>query len=157
MNILVIGEARLISEELSGHDLSSAPDVAAALPGLEILPDLVIMDGKTFATYCANRRGRILRVGDLVIDRDRKQATFGGRRVGLSPTQFRLLKHLALHAGQVVSYGELLQEVWGRIGDDREAQDLIRSHVRDLRRKLGWTPDEYLFSARGFGYILKNP
>jgi DNA-binding response OmpR family regulator len=107
----------------------------------------------------SDRRSEILRVGDLVIDFAKKQVTFGERRIKLPPIQFRLLTHLALNAGRVVEYQELLREVWGYQGEDSEARELLKVHIRQVRRKLGWdaAKAEYLQAVRGFGYMLAEP
>jgi len=107
----------------------------------------------------SNWRGEIFRVGDLVIDFAKKQVTFGGRQIKLPPIQFRLLTHLALNVGRVVEYQELLREVWGYQGEDSEARELLKVHIRQVRRKLGWdaAKAEYLQAVRGFGYMLVEP
>jgi DNA-binding response OmpR family regulator len=104
-------------------------------------------------------RSETLRVGDLVINLAKKQVTFGGRRIKLPPIQFRLLTHLALNVGRVVEYQELLREVWGYQGEDSEARELLKVHIRQVRRKLGWdaAKAEYLQAVRGFGYMLAEP
>ena len=103
--------------------------------------------------------GPLIRVGRLTVDVSRKEAVFGARRIPLPPQQYRLLVYLALNAGRVVEHAELLREVWGFSGPESEARELIKSHIRALRRKLGWTDPEhgYLKSVRGFGYMLNPP
>jgi len=107
----------------------------------------------------SDRGSETLRVGDLIVDMARKQVTFGNRRIKLPPIQFRLLRHLALNVGRVVEYQELLQEVWGYQGEDSEARELLKVHIRQVRRKLGWdaAKAEYLQAVRGFGYMLVEP
>ncbi|TEU12380.1 MAG: response regulator transcription factor [Anaerolineales bacterium] len=107
----------------------------------------------------SDRRSETLRVGDLVIDFAKKQVSFGGRRIKLPPIQFRLLAHLALNVGRVVEYQELLWEVWGYQGENSEARELLKVHIRQVRRKLGWdaAKAEYLQAVRGFGYMLAEP
>jgi len=100
-----------------------------------------------------------IRLGKLTIDPVRKEVVFAARRVPLPPNQFRLLLYLALNAGRVVEQRELVRELWGFTGPDSEARELIKTHVRLIRRKLGWTDDStnYLQSVRGFGYLLSPP
>jgi DNA-binding response OmpR family regulator len=107
----------------------------------------------------SDQRSETLRVGDLVIDFAKKQVAFSGRRIKLPPIQFRLLTHLALNAGRVVEYQELLQEVWRYQGEESEARELLKVHIRQIRRKLGWdaAKAEYLQAVRGFGYMLAEP
>ena len=107
----------------------------------------------------AKRPVTMMRVGKLTIDLARKRVRLRGRWISLPPTQYRLLTVLAQHRGQVVGYRELLKEVWGYSGDENEARELLKVHVRLIRRKLGLNPQtgEYLRSVRGFGYMLVDP
>lgn len=107
----------------------------------------------------SNQRSETLRVGDLVIDFAKKQVTFDRRQIKLPPIQFHLLTHLALNVGRVVEYQELLREVWGYQAEDSEARELLKVHIRQVRRKLGWdaAKAEYLQAVRGFGYMLVEP
>jgi len=100
-----------------------------------------------------------IRIGKLTIDPARKEVVFEARRVPLPPNQFRLLLYLALNADRVVDQRELVRELWGFVGSDSEARQWIKTHVRLIRRKLGWTDENnnYLRSVRGFGYILSPP
>lgn len=103
--------------------------------------------------------GETLRVGDLVIDMASKHVTLHGHRVTLPPIQFRLLAYLAQHAGRVVGARELLRAVWGYEGDEAEARELVKVHVRQIRRKLGLEAQrpDYVQSVRGFGYVVTAP
>ena len=100
-----------------------------------------------------------IRIGKLTIDAARKEVVFAARRVPLPPNQFRLLLYLALNADRVVSQRELVREIWGYVGSESEARELIKTHVRHIRRKLGWTDEgsNYLQAVRGFGYMLTTP
>jgi DNA-binding response OmpR family regulator len=98
-------------------------------------------------------------VGDLRVDTRKKRAGLGERWVTLPPIQYRLLLTLAKQAGEVVEYQELLREVWGYEGEDNEARELLKVHVRQIRRRLGLDPEGsyYIRSVRGFGYMLVPP
>ncbi len=100
-----------------------------------------------------------IRVGKLTIDPARKEVVFAARRVPLPPNQFRLLLYLALNAGRVIDPRELVREVWGYVESESQARELVKTHVRLIRRKLGWTEEDsnYLQSVRGFGYVLNPP
>jgi DNA-binding response OmpR family regulator len=106
------------------------------------------------------RSGELIRLGDLTIDLARKRAKFRRRRwVHLPPVQYQLLVALAQKPNQVLGFRDLLRQVWSYDGSKAEAQELLKAHVRLIRRKMGWNPQtgEYLRSVRGFGYMLSIP
>ena len=96
-------------------------------------------------------------LGELAIDFDRRRVSVGGQPVELTPTEYELLRVLALDAGRVVTYDTLLRRVWeGRDGTDA---NLVRIFVRNLRRKLGEDAARpiWIFNERGVGYRMPEP
>jgi two-component system, OmpR family, KDP operon response regulator KdpE len=75
-----------------------------------------------------------LRVGDIVIDLDAQLVTRGSEPVHLTPTEFALLRELALNRGRLLPHATLLRRVWG-IGYETETE-YIRVYVGRLRSKL---------------------
>ena len=86
--------------------------------------------------------------GDLTIDYAQRRVTLGGRPVQLTAIEYGLLFELSANAGRVMTYGRLLQRVWGlrNSGDSRR----VRTAAKQLRRKLG---DD----ANNPTYILNEP
>ena len=77
-----------------------------------------------------------------------------GRKVFLSPIEFRLLIYLMRKQNTVVSHRELLFHVWGpAYVNERE---YIKLYVRYLRKKLEEDPEnpKYILTQRGLGYRL---
>jgi two-component system, OmpR family, KDP operon response regulator KdpE len=97
----------------------------------------------------------VIRAGGLEIDLARRQVTVEGRPVSLSPTEYEVLRYLALHAGKPVTHTTLLRQVWGEyaVGDRYNT----RYVVAQLRRKLGDDPSRprYIVSEPGVGYRLE--
>ena len=94
-----------------------------------------------------------LRHGDLVVDRDRHEASIGGRPLNLTSVEFRLLVTILEADGRVLSRDQLLDAVHGE--DAVEILDrTIDVHIRRLRDKLDDDPDEprYIATVRGAGY-----
>lgn len=139
-----------------GH-LSTDPD-EISLRGEDSLRHLEMLVTRLQGVFESAAR-QTIRVGRLTIDPARKEVVFAARRVPLPPNQFRLLLYLALNTDRVVSQRELVREIWGYVGPESEARKLIKTHVRVIRRKLGWTNESnnYLQSVRGFGYVLSPP
>jgi two-component system KDP operon response regulator KdpE len=94
------------------------------------------------------------RSNDLCIDAAASQVTSGGRAVRLTPQEWRVLRVLVEHAGQVVTPQQMLQAAWGP--DYRQEGDYVRTYVNRLRRKLEPDPQNprHIRSERGLGYRL---
>jgi two-component system, OmpR family, response regulator len=94
-----------------------------------------------------------IRVGDLCLDLGRMAASRGDRPLGLTATEFALLRHLAENAGRVVSRVELLKAVWGYDFDPHT--NIVEVYIAYLRRKVDHRSDRRLIvTHRGFGYAL---
>jgi two-component system, OmpR family, response regulator len=91
-----------------------------------------------------------LRFGALELDLARRRAQSDGPAVDLSDREFRLLYHLASHAGEVVSRERLLSDVWGYSFDP--GSNVVDVCVRRLRKKLG--PTWPIETVRHAGYRL---
>ena len=76
----------------------------------------------------------VLDVGDLRIDLAAQQVTRAGRPVHLTPTEFALLRELAINRGKSLTHAHLLRRVWGT-GYETETE-YVRVYVRRLRAKL---------------------
>jgi DNA-binding response OmpR family regulator len=96
----------------------------------------------------------VLRVGALQIDRLRHEVRWNEQRIAVTPTQFKLLCCLAERADQVVPGSDIVAYTHGSNVSNDEALLLLKSHVRNLRRRID--PD-YLTNQRGYGYRLAVP
>jgi two-component system, OmpR family, KDP operon response regulator KdpE len=98
---------------------------------------------------------RVLEAGDLRIDLPRRGVTANGEEVRLTPTEFDLLKELALADGRVLTHQMLLRNVWGP-GYAQETQ-LLRTHMGRLRDKLEeqGVPRKTIETLTGVGYRLR--
>lgn len=96
----------------------------------------------------------VIRVEDLALDLAHRRVTVAGRRIHLTPTEYELLRVLALHAGKPVTHTSLLRQVWGEyaVGDTANT----RYVVAQIRKKLGDDPahPRYVLSEPGVGYRL---
>jgi DNA-binding response OmpR family regulator len=101
------------------------------------------------------RRLRI-KVGDLVVDRQRFEVTVGGRAVGLTPKEFELLATLAAEPGRVYGRDELLDLVWGR--DGFVEPRTVDVHLARLRAKFvaARLPEPGIETVRGVGYRYRE-
>jgi len=103
------------------------------------------------ANEYAQRRQPIVRIGEIEIDRDRREVRAGGTRLALSPKEFALLEYLLTNLERVVRRDELLTKVW-------ELPEGLRSrtldvHMSRLRQKLAQLPVPLqILTVAGVGY-----
>jgi len=75
-----------------------------------------------------------IRIGDLELDPASHTADIAGMPVHFTPLEFEVLRVLAEHAGQLVTYGRLLRAVWGNgYGDEAH---YVHVYVGQIRRKI---------------------
>jgi two-component system KDP operon response regulator KdpE len=93
-----------------------------------------------------------IRSGSLVIDLERRLVTCGGTTVHLTPTEWALLRVLAVNRGRTLTHSFLFAQVWG--GAHGDAQQHLRVHVASLRRKLerDAVRPVHLITEPGVGY-----
>jgi two-component system phosphate regulon response regulator PhoB len=97
--------------------------------------------------------GGHLRLDGLTIDPERHLVEVEGEVVDLTATEFRLLHHLASHAGKVQTREVLLERVWGYAYEGYART--VDTHVRRLRKKLGKL-SEAIETIRGIGYRYRG-
>jgi two-component system KDP operon response regulator KdpE len=96
----------------------------------------------------------VVTVGEIVIDLARREVRRGDTEIHLTKTEFELLREMVIHADKVLTYGHLLNAVWGPVHDDTR---LVRVHVGNLRRKieLGPTGTRTIVAVPGVGYRFR--
>jgi DNA-binding response OmpR family regulator len=95
-----------------------------------------------------------IRVGDLIIDRDLRDAVLNGKALRLSPREFEILELLAARGGRSASREAIIESIWGE--EEEFSEKILAVYVRRLRCKIEENPDQprYLQTIRGFGYRL---
>jgi len=94
-------------------------------------------------------------IGDLTIDPVRRQVSWAGTEVRLSPREFALLAFLAAQPGRVYGRAEIERNVWGE--DLPPASNVVDVHVANIRGKLRDAGGfGVIRTVRGVGYALKG-
>ncbi len=98
--------------------------------------------------------GESVAFGDVKVDRSRHEVTRKGKKVVLSPVEFRLLEYLLDRRGAVVSREELLENVWGL--DGQTMSRTVDVHIAGLRKKIEDDSryPRHLLTVKGAGYKL---
>lgn len=96
----------------------------------------------------------IRQMGHLSLDAKRRELRIaGGGPISLTPLETKLLDYLLLNAGQILMAEDIITQVWGLEGGDRDA---LRQLVRRLRQKIEPDPANpiYIETVPGLGYGL---
>jgi two-component system KDP operon response regulator KdpE len=107
------------------------------------------------ARQIGDKKDAVFTLGDLRIDFANRVVTVGGSEVRLTPIEYKLLITLAGKAGRVLTYQQLLKDVWGpRYATQRQYLHVYMGH---LRSKLEHDPSRprFLITEPGVGYRLK--
>ena len=101
-----------------------------------------------------SRANETVMIGGLRLNRLTRRVTCGSSPIDLTPMELRLLEHLMLKAGQVVTRAELHDKVWDMHFDP--SSNLVDAHVARLRKKLGSSKNGVTISTRrGMGFVLE--
>ncbi len=104
----------------------------------------------------AEPSGKVVEVGDLVLDCEGRRVSVNGKEVNLTTKEFDLLELLVFNPNKVYSRESLLNTVWGYEypGDVRT----VDVHIRRLREKIEENPSEpkYVHTKWGVGYYFQH-
>jgi phosphate regulon transcriptional regulator PhoB len=80
------------------------------------------------------------------------EVSLDGKKIDLSPTEFKLLKFLCRNPGRVYSRDQILDHVWGN--DAFVEPRTVDVHIRRLRANIEKNPEKprFIHTARGVGY-----
>jgi len=89
----------------------------------------------------------------LVIDLAAAAVTLDGKPVELTRKEYSLLAFFTQSDGRCLNREELLQHVWGSVGDWQDSAT-VTEHIRRLRRKIDPDPrhPRFIETVRGLGY-----
>jgi len=100
---------------------------------------------------------QIIRIGAIMVDVRRRVMEIDGQEIILTPTEFRIIEYLALHAHIPVSAEELLKQVWNT-DEWIQGPEMVKVNISRLRKKIEPNPSSprFLVNRWGFGYLLTD-
>ncbi len=99
----------------------------------------------------------VLTTPDFTIDFVARQVHRSNELVRLTPTQWHIVEMLVRHTGKLVTYEQLLHEVWGPTYG--KETNYLRVFMTQIRQKLEPQPSEprYFFTEPGIGFRFDLP
>ncbi|HTD29710.1 MAG TPA: response regulator transcription factor [Xanthomonadaceae bacterium] len=126
--VLMLTAREGLPDKLSGFG-AGADDYLTkpfALPELEVRLLALV-------ARCGGHNQRVLVVADLKLDLDSLDVVRGGKRITVYPSGRKILELLMRSAPAIVKREQLERALWGDAPPDN---DLLRSHLYDLRRAV---------------------
>jgi two-component system, OmpR family, response regulator len=142
--VLILSARSDLQSKLRGFELGARDYVSKPFSLAELLARVRV---QLRAVGVVDREDGVIHVGRVELDFARRRARVSDGSADLTDREFRLLHHLARHAGEVISREQLLAEVWGYHFDPRS--NVVDVCIRRLRKKLGAGSIE---TVRNVGY-----
>jgi two-component system, OmpR family, response regulator len=98
---------------------------------------------------------RRLSYADLELDEDTLDVWRAGRRIELTPTEYRLLHYLLSNARRVLTREQILERVWDY--NFAGNASVLETYVSYLRHKIDDVDPPLIHTVRGIGYTLRLP
>jgi two-component system, OmpR family, response regulator len=95
---------------------------------------------------------QLMRCGPIELDDDAHTVRRDGANIGLSPTEYKLLRFLLRNQGRVLSRGQILDHVWDYDFDGEST--VVETFVSSLRRKVDTGSGRLIHTVRGVGYRI---
>lgn len=114
-----------------------------------VSPQIVVAHVKAVLRRAGIEESSTLEVGDLTIFEDEYRATLDGKDLGLTLTEFELLRYLVRHPRKAFTRQQLLETIWQDAMMVTERT--VDAHIKNLREKLG-TFARHIQTVRGVGY-----
>lgn len=155
--IIIITAQGRSQDKVRGLDLGADDYLTKPLNMDELLARVRAVLRRAQVTEDERALRTAMTIGDLTIDFGQQLVLMAGRKVVLTPTEYRLLADLARNAGRIVPQDFLLERVWGKeyVGEHH----MLQVNINRLRHKLEVDPAQprYLLTEAGVGYLLVAP
>jgi two-component system, OmpR family, response regulator MprA len=152
--IMMLTRVDTVAARVKGLDSGADDFIGKPCDLLELLARIKALVRRSRVSPPAPRQ---LKIGDLVVDLERRMAWRGNLDVRLTRTDFALLEVFASHRDRPVSREHMLEQIWGTTAE-------LNSHTLDtclwrLRRKLGENDRStagWIRNLPGIGYMLEG-
>ncbi len=100
--------------------------------------------------------GMYFRTGQLEINYEKRSVSIAGEEIHMTQTEYNILALLAMHAGKVMTYSEIIREIWK--WNDAGSVKKLQVNLANIRKKLGQKPgdNQYILNELGVGYRMNT-
>jgi len=95
-----------------------------------------------------------LTYADLELDEDTRDVWRSGKRIELTPTEYKLLHYLLANARRVLTRDQILEHVWDYTFAGNAS--VLETYISYLRHKIDAVEPPLIHTVRGVGYSLRT-
>jgi two-component system KDP operon response regulator KdpE len=155
--IMITGRHKSEEDIVRGLDYGADDYLTKPVRSKELVARVQAMLRRAELPYLQDIRQGIIYSDDfLTVDITERKVTVNGKRVKLTPREFRLFTLLVENAGRILTHKQLLEKVWGwEYTDD---VDYVRIYISHLRQKIEPDPSlpKYIITEPGVGYYFQK-
>ncbi len=144
--VLFLTARDLEEDVLKGYELGADDYVTKPFSVNILLKKVSVILKRNMENY-----GDFYEDGFLKVDFDRAKIEICGEECLVTPTEFRMLRIFIKHAGQLLTYSQLLEQLWdceGRFVD----KHTLAVNINRLRKKIENKEHKYISNVYGMGY-----
>lgn len=150
--VLMLTALGTTDDKVSGFDAGADDYLVKPFEFRELIARINALSKRSGESVSASR---MLRVGDLRLDLNKKCALRGEKTIDLTAKEFSLLEYFMLNKGRVVSRVDIAEKVWDITFDT--GTNVVDVYVNILRKKIDRDFENKLIHTRiGMGYIFKE-
>lgn len=100
--------------------------------------------------------GKMILSGQCYIDFGKTEVNVEGKWISLTRLQWQMLEYLVLNVGHVVTYDQIIENVWKNDYIPANERQAVRDVIGDLRQILQDEEQQIIKTKKGIGYVLQK-
>ncbi len=155
--IIVLSARTTENDKIQALDLGANDYVTKPFSTGELLARVrAVLRTTRHGTQMSAVPGGVFRLGELIIDYDKRLVTVSDSTVDFTQTEYNILALLSEHAGKMMTYTSIIRGIWGSC--DSGSVKKLQVNMANIRKKLGTKPGEYAYIVNelGVGYRMLN-
>lgn len=153
--IIIVSAKDTEPDKIAGLTLGSDDYLTKPFSPMELIARVKSIFRRIELDRAHKGNAQTIKISDVTINPDTKQAESGGKDIGLTGMEFSLLHYLAINSTRAVSRTELLDKIWGFENEveTRATDDMIKR----IRKKLSDAGSVLkIGTVWGFGFRIQD-
>jgi two-component system, OmpR family, copper resistance phosphate regulon response regulator CusR len=152
--IALLTALNFTENKVAGFDIGADDYISKPFEFRELLARVKALIRRSDVNKAANE-APYLKIADLTLDLNKKEARRGNQKITLTAKEFQLLEYFMRNKDKVVSREDIARDVWETEFDSQT--NVIDVYVNFLRKKIDKNfPQKLIHTQVGMGYILKD-